>query len=71
MAGAVELGRPQARRAPNLKHKSQAQVASKGDAIAADASHPRARGSKIGFRNPPAALCNDAAKRFRDVAKMV
>jgi hypothetical protein len=37
MAGTVELGRLQARRAPNLKHKSQAHVASKGDAIAASA----------------------------------
>jgi hypothetical protein len=55
MAGAVELGRLQARRAPNLKLKSQAQVAGKGDAIAASASHP-ARGVRtlvFEIRPPP------------------
>ena len=55
MAGAVELGRLQARRAPNLKHKSEAQVASKGDAIAASASHPARGVRKLVFeiRPPP------------------
>jgi len=55
MAGAVELGRLQARRAPNLKLKSQAQVASKGDAIAASTFHPARGVRKLVFeiRPPP------------------